>query len=111
MVDTGIYYLACIIMPVLLSRLISFTAAVLFTYYFNRRFTFKKRTSMSLSEFLKYYSAMVVGGAVNVGSFWILMQLSSIVSNYPVLGIAFGSIAGLVANFITSKIIFLNVSK
>ena len=65
---------------------------------------------MSLSEFLKYYSAMVLGGAVNVGSFWILMQLSSIVSNYPVLGIAFGSIAGLVTNFITSKILFENQS-
>lgn len=104
-VDTGVYYLANIIMPVLISRLISFTAAVLFTYYFNRRFTFKKQTSMNLSEFLKYYSAMVLGGSVNVGSFWILMYFNSMVSNYPIFGIAFGSIAGLFVNYITSRII------
>ena len=111
LVDTGVYYLAAIILPVLLSRLLSFSSAVLFTYYFNRYFTFKNHSAMTITEFLKYYSAMVLGGAVNIGSFWLLMHIFSIINSYPILGIAFGSIAGLVVNFITSKFIFTNSKK
>lgn len=66
---------------------------------------------MTMAEFLKYYSAMVLGGAVNIGSFWLLIQLFPIVKSYPILGIAFGSIAGLVVNFITSKFIFTSSKK
>ena len=108
LVDTAVYYLAAIVFPVLLSRILSFSSAVFFTYYFNRSFTFEKRTAMSIAEFLKYYSAMVLGGAVNVGSFWVLMQLSSVVRSYPILGIAFGSVAGLSVNFVTSKMLLCN---
>ena len=111
LVDTGVYYLAAIILPVLLSRILSFSSAVLFTYYFNRSFTFKNQSAITINEFLKYYSAMVLGGAVNIGSFWLLMHIFSIINSYPILGIAFGSIAGLVVNFITSNFIFINSKK
>lgn len=105
LVDSVVYYIVAIILPPLPSRLLSFSSAVFFTYYFNRSFTFEKKTSMSVSEFSKYYGAMVLGGAVNIGSFWISMQLFSTVENYPILGIAIGSIAGLIVNFITSKML------
>lgn len=106
LVDSGVYYLAAIVFPVLLSRLLSFSSAVLFTYYFNRCFTFKKQSAMTLAEFLKYYSAMVLGGAVNIVSFLLSMQLLPKINDYPIIGIAIGSIAGLIVNFITSKLIF-----
>ena len=105
LVDSGVYYLIAIIFPVLLSRLLSFSSAVLFTYYFNRSFTFKKQSVMTIAEFFKYYSAMVLGGAVNIGSFMLSMRLIPTIKDYPILGIAIGSIAGLIVNFIFSKLI------
>ena len=103
-VDSGVYFLMAIIFPVLLSRLLSFSSAVLFTYYFNRSFTFNKQSVMTIAEFSKYYVAMVLGGAVNMGSFLLSMRLVQTIKDYPILGIAIGSVSGLFVNFIFSKL-------
>ena len=59
-----------------------------------------------MAEFTKYYASMVLGGAVNIGVFYDAVTLSPLVAKFPVAGIALGSVAGLVVNFLTSRMLF-----
>ena len=87
-------------------RFLSFSAAVLFTYVLNRRLTFRVTNRAHASEFCRYYANMVLGGAVNIGVFYAAFVVSPFVKTYPVAGIALGSIAGLIVNFLTSRVLF-----
>ena len=60
-------------------------------------------TNRLIKEFLVYFSSMGFGGAVNYTAFILCFKFIPIVSAYPVLGIAAGSIAGLFVNFALSK--------
>ena len=64
-VDSAVYLVASLAVGPLASRLASFTAAVVFTYVFNRWFTFEKYSQITLLEFAKYYASMVFGGVIN----------------------------------------------
>jgi len=105
-VDSAVYLGASLAAGPLASRFTSFTAAVVFTYVFNRWFTFENPRKASVAEFTKYYASMVLGGAVNIGIFYAAVTLSSLVAKFPVAGIALGSVAGLVVNFLTSRMLF-----
>ena len=101
LVDSGVFIAAATLFPTLLSRFLSFSAAVLFTYVLNRRLTFRVTNRAHASEFCRYYANMVLGGAVNAA-----FVVSPFVKTYPVAGIALGSIAGLIVNFLTSRVLF-----
>ena len=104
-VDSAVYLGASLAAGPLASRFTSFTAAVVFTYVFNRWFTFENPRKASVVEFAKYYASMVLGGAVNIGIFYAAVTLSPLVAKFPVAGIALGSVAGLVVNFLTSRML------
>ena len=106
LVDSGVFIAAATLFPTLLSRFLSFSAAVLFTYVLNRRLTFHVTDRAHASEFCRYYANMVLGGAVNIGVFYVAFVLAPFVKTYPIAGIALGSIAGLIVNFLTSKLLF-----
>jgi len=85
-------------------RLVSFLAAATGTWLGNRRFTFNAdRERPSHREWLRYVSLMVVGGVVNYGAYVTCLMGSALVQTYPVIGVAVGSIAGLVVNFLSSR--------
>ena len=104
-VDTMIFYMANSMFTELSSRILSFSMAVLFTYVFNRLYTFKVKTNINIVEFFKYYLNMIFGGIVNIGTFFVVIRFSDIGRDYPFCGIALGSVAGLCINFLTSKIL------
>ncbi len=104
-VDSLIYLFVNIIAPPLISRLVSFSAAVFFTYVFNRFFTFESKDKASATEFARYYANMVLGGAINIATFYFAITVSDFIYAHPVIGIALGSIAGLFVNFLTSRIL------
>lgn len=104
-VDSAVYLAASLAAGPLASRFVSFTAAVVFTYVFNRWFTFENPRKATAAEFAKYYASMVLGGAVNIGVFYAALTLSPLVVAFPVAGIALGSVAGLVVNFLTSRML------
>lgn len=106
LVDSGVFLVVALFFPALLSRILSFSAAVLFTYFLNRRLTFQVRKRACSSEFIHYYANMVLGGAVNIAVFYGTYVLTPLVKTHPIVGIALGSIAGLVVNFLTSRILF-----
>jgi putative flippase GtrA len=87
-----------------LGRLASFLAAATGTWLLNRRYTFRATTTRALHrEWLHYLALMVVGGAVNYGVYAACLVTLPLVRAYPVIGVAVGSCAGLVVNFLSAR--------
>ncbi len=86
-------------------RAVSFFAAVVATWLVNRTLTFRGRHSgMSRKrEFTAYFTLMLAGGAVNYAAYSALVLASDTVRQHLFLGVAAGSLAGMVVNFLTSR--------
>lgn len=86
------------------ARLFSFLCAVTATWLFNRRYTFTStRNESVLRESMRYLGAMLGGFAVNYAVYAALVYAFSPVREWPVLGVAAGSVAGLVVNYLSSR--------
>jgi len=86
-------------------RLGSFFIAVSCTWILNRNFTFKaKKTTALWTEWMKYIMANSMGAILNYGVYAILLYKVGFVAQWPVLGVAAGSIVGLLANYINSRV-------
>lgn len=87
-----------------LGRLGSWTGAASFTWFFNRRLTFRGAAAEApLRQWLKFLSANALGGAVNYGVYALAIAGSAVARDFPVLAVAAGSAAGLVLNFRLSR--------
>ncbi len=104
-VDAGLLMMLVDSLGPYVGRLISFGFAVFTTWLLNRTFTFENNKSeFSLAgEFIRYLSAMIVGGVANYGLYAALIYLVVLVQNWPILGVAAGSLAGLAINFTLAK--------
>ena len=86
------------------ARLVSFLAAATTTWYFNRHFTFAGRSNGSRRrELLRYLVAMAFGFALNYGAYALCIMFWPLVRHWPAIGVAAGSIAGALVNFLSSK--------
>lgn len=107
LVDTAVLYILWGYFGPYSARGVSFLAAVATTWIFNRSVTFKQRRS-SLNaqwEFLTYLLLMLGGGAVNYGIYaWLIMSYQLVV-DFPVIGVAAGSLSGMIVNLTTSRFI------
>lgn len=104
LVDSGVLYLTKSFLGLYIGRMFSFVSAVLTTWLLNRIITFKKNTNTSLiREFMLYLGCMFFGGLVNLGTYYLLINNSSFILDNPIIGIAIGSVAGMLINFISSK--------
>lgn len=106
-VDTAVLYLLKGLMGVYGARVVSFLFAAFSTWLFNRSATFRDRKSghSTIREFGLYLALMLIGGSVNYGIYALLISRHEVVAQYPVLGVAAGSIAGMLINLITSRFI------
>jgi putative flippase GtrA len=90
-------------------RVVSYLVAATFTWYGNRRITFVRSHAEGVgpaaAEWLKFLVANLGGGAVNYAIYAALIASFAMVRAYPVLGVAAGSLAGLVVNFTLSKFV------
>ena len=110
-VDTMVLYALIESMGPFYARLFSFVAAVFATWLANRNLTFREKKSnlTKPAEFAAYFGLMLLGGAVNYGTYaWLIIKVPSILLN-PIIGVAAGSIAGLCINFATSRMIIFRV--
>ncbi|CNL80459.1 GtrA-like protein [Yersinia aldovae] len=107
LVDTAVLYLLRGCWGPFIARGFSFFAAVLVTWLFNRAITFKKKRSgmNPQNEFFSYLLLMLGGGVINYGLYSWLITAYKIVLENPIIGIAAGSIAGMVVNLATSRFI------
>jgi putative flippase GtrA len=105
LVDVAFLYLLNPYFGPHVSRFFSFFIAVFSTWILNRLFTFRATRSNipPLSEFLSYLLLMVFGGAVNYGCYVWLVMNTEFVINHLYIGVAIGSMAGMVVNFLTSR--------
>lgn len=87
-----------------LSRVVSFLCAMTATWLFNRRYTFVAgRDEGLLMEWGRYFVAMLGGFALNYGIYAVLLYTFPLVRAWPVLGVAAGSVAGLMVNYNSSR--------
>ncbi|OON39722.1 polysaccharide synthesis protein GtrA [Izhakiella australiensis] len=104
-VDTLVLYLLKGLIGLYAARLISFICAVMTTWIINRTVTFSATPSHhgKRKEFAVYLLLMCIGGAANLGSYSVLIALSSLARQYPILAVAAGSIIGMFFNFTLSR--------
>jgi putative flippase GtrA len=88
-------------------RAISFLAAASTTWILNRSFTFRRDAPSAFAhpaaEWASYLGLMLIGGFVNYGTYALAIEGSEIVHRYPEIGVALGSLAGMVINFWSAK--------
>lgn len=86
------------------ARLLSFLCAATTTWLFNRRYTFAGAdVGPAGRQWLRYCLAMVGGFAVNYATYAALVHGLPLVREWPALGVAAGSLAGLALNFLSSR--------
>jgi len=86
------------------ARIASFLAAATTTWSFNRRYTFAGHSSGSRRvELLRYLVAMALGFALNYAAYAMCLLFWPLVHQWPAIGVAAGSIAGAIVNFLSSK--------
>ena len=87
-----------------LARLFSFLAAATTTWAFNRRYTFAGHGGGSKRrELVRYLVAMAFGFALNYGAYALCVAMFPLVREWPAIGVAAGSVAGAIVNFLSSK--------
>jgi putative flippase GtrA len=85
-------------------RVISYLAAATTTWYLNRHFTFKHSRSENRSrEWARFVALNTIGGTINYIVYSAYIGLYSTSMSAPAIGVAAGSLAGLIVNFLVSK--------
>lgn len=85
-------------------RVLSYLAAVTTTWYFNRTYTFAAKAGKpGVREWARYATSQLGGGTVNYAIYAALVYALPLVQRYPVLGVAAGSIGGLLLNFLLAR--------
>jgi putative flippase GtrA len=91
-------------------RFASYLAAATLTWYGNRTLTFRDRRSARRgAEWLRFLMVNAPGGAVNYGVYALLVSRIPLFGDQPSLAVAVGSLAGLLFNFMASRLaVFTN---
>ncbi len=112
-VDSTVLYLSKALLGLYIARLLSFSCAVLSTWFFNRAITFRTRTSghSRLREFCIYFGLMLAGGVVNYTLYALLVTAYPFIASHPVLGVAAGSVAGMGVNLLTSRFLLFRFQR
>ena len=91
-----------------LGRVGSYVAAASTTFALNRVWTFKAAVrptgkAAAARQWALFLLVNLVGFACNYGTYALLIGNVPLVANHPVLGVAAGSLAGLVGNFLLTR--------
>lgn len=110
-VDITVLYLLEPLFGLYIARVFSFLCAVLTTWLFNRAITFRKyKSGYSLKkEFGVYLGLMIIGGMFNYGVYVLLINEYTFIATYPALGVAAGSLAGMLVNLCTARLILFRL--
>ena len=106
LVDIAALYVLAPLLGWYVGRAGSFVAAASVTWRLNRRFTFVQYPAHSPQpvwlEYFKYLASMLVGGTVNY-LVYASVVYGAPLAFAPVLGVALGSIAGLIFNYLAAR--------
>lgn len=95
------------------ARVVSFLAAATFTWWWSRHQTFADRESGrdQRSEWLHWMGLMLVGAAINNGTYVLAIYLFPVLHAWPIVAVAAGSVAGAAANFVLARALLFNAPK
>jgi putative flippase GtrA len=104
-VDAGVLYGALAAgLGLYAGRIVSYLTAATTTWILNRRYTFVRAAEGSLwAQWARFVFSQLSGAAVNLSTYGLLVYWSPLAARLPVIGVALGSIAGLVVNFIAAR--------
>ena len=104
-VDAGVLTLARRLgAGLIIGRVVSYLSAATCTWALNRRFTFASRADQSrMRQWLLFMFSQLAGASVNLGLYAWLVSTSALVAAQPVIGVAAGSLAGMLVNFCVAK--------
>lgn len=112
LVDTAVLYLAILslnLAPVP-ARFLSFPAAVTFTWWMNRKFTFGGTSKFILHEWASFFVASAFGGAINFVVYTVIVTRGMAHVWTPALATASGSLSGLLFNYMSARyVVFRNL--
>jgi putative flippase GtrA len=80
------------------ARALSFPAAVTVTWYLNRNWVFS-RTSDLTREYGAYFGVQVLGAAINLGTYALVIAVIPKLARLPVLPLAAGAALALLFNY------------
>lgn len=120
LVDAAALYLVAPAVGWYAGRVLSFWAAATTTWILNRTFTFRAPVDAAarntrikpgvLREYLSYLASMLGGALVNYLAYLLTLHFVPLASA-PLIGVAIGSCAGLVVNFLVARhIVFSETS-
>jgi putative flippase GtrA len=101
-VDVAVLYLVAPLLGWYGARVVSFLAAATATWALNRRYTFRRSQASVLREYLGYLVTMLGGAVVNYGAYVLVLHWAT-GPWAPAAGVALGSCAGLVVNFLSAR--------
>jgi putative flippase GtrA len=104
-VDTSVLYAALYLgLGLYAGRGVSYLAAVTFTWALNSRYTFEQRATASrFRQWRRFAVSQLSGAVVNLGVYASLVQMSRYCADHPVIGVAVGSLMGLMANYLAAR--------
>jgi putative flippase GtrA len=105
LVDAGMLYIALAAgFGLYLGRHISYLAAATSTWWLNRRYTFAAAAGGDrVHEWARFMLSQLLGASINLGVYALLVRTSPLVAQHPVIGVAAGSLSGLLVNFSVAR--------
>ncbi|MEO6852677.1 MAG: GtrA family protein [Rhodoferax sp.] len=93
------------------ARVLSFTAAATATWWLNRRYTFQAADNTSVwTQYSRYMVSMLGGAVLNYTAYVATLHWVDLPGK-AALGVALGSCAGLLSNYLTARhLVFKNQS-
>jgi putative flippase GtrA len=106
LVDAGVLYLALFWgLGLYAGRAVSYMAAVSATWLLNRRYTFGRTSGDNkLHQWARFVVSQLAGATINLGVYALLVHTSPLVAHEPVIGVAAGSLSGLLVNFSIARV-------
>jgi len=85
------------------ARAVSFTAAVVFTWWLNRSWSFAVKEAPSWGEFFLYLKSMALGGVINWVTYAALVERVGLLGRYPALALLPATLLAMAFNFSTMR--------
>lgn len=104
-VDTAVLYAGLALgLGLYGGRAVSYLAAATTTWALNRAWTFRGQGQAPvMRQWALFVAINLVGFAFNYGTYAALIATVAFVAQYPVIGVAAGSLAGMLGNFLLSR--------
>lgn len=99
LMDFLIYIALAIVIPIFLAKAISMIVASIFSYIFNKNFTFKNRDQTSMRHVVSFYVVFTLNLITNVGVNFIIYSTSGC----KVMAFVIATICGMTINYLGQR--------